>query len=667
MFAEESANINQELLETLKKRRESALLINHSSVNLKWLEERPFVCSGLYLPSIPSELETSSYQGFRSWLGQIARNINDSTGVNSHIPITSKTNSAIPEEFPQLPFSAVSKLNSEPLVSVIVPSFGRPALLTRCLESIIAQTLDNFEVILVSNSQPPIKDPRIRLVLTGQKIPVAQARNLGIAEARGRYISYLDDDDYYLPNHLELLAKELIDSGQKFAFSVCARQWEVVNPEISAPTTAVAFDLPFMSETSWLDLLSGNKIPTPAVLHTNSEKLKFDEKLECMEDWDLWLKASSESEIRFVPRITSLFSRRPGDSSISTNRKLLFHWYAFPIWAKHLRPDMPTDINRHFKALLNAHSCQIVDALNRAQDLSKLLPSNYQYVASAISYLCQAGFIEPALASELERACNSEALHFDATIIVPLYNGVELTKSLWRSICNNPSRLKLEYIFVDNNSSDETKSWLGSLGDKVNPIYNYQNRNFAGACNQGAKAARSEILIFLNNDTEVTAGWDSALIDPLLKDEQIGVVGNKHIFPGTTRIHHAGIYIDLSKHPKHYLEGADENDPRINFIRECSAVTGGCFAMRKTDFLGLGGFCEEYKNGYEDIDLFISVKKSGKKIIYTPASRIFHHVSQSPGRSNHNQINYQLFMHRCGDLLTPDLTDFLRQNLEKGT
>jgi GT2 family glycosyltransferase len=291
-----------------------------------------------------------------------------------------------------------------------------------------------------------------------------------------------------------------------------------------------------------------------------------------------------------------------------------------------------------------------------------LLENNSSYLLKSDSNISMISEQEHKIL-KIESDSIIKAKRYDATVVIPLYNGLQYTRELWTSIKNNSVKAKLEYIFVDNNSSDGTKEWLKQFKDSnVVCILNDENRNFAGACNQGAAVASSPIVIFLNSDTEITNYWADPLIEILNTRNQVGAVGNKQLFPGNCLVHHAGIYVDLSGHPKHYLEGCTYDDPRIQFERSCQAVTGACLAIRKNDFLEVGSFSEEYRNGYEDIDLCLSLIKKGAEIIYTPQSVIYHHVSKSPGRTTHNHYNWQLFNRRCMPLLNPDLEEFIRQN-----
>ena len=96
----------------------------------------------------------------------------------------------------------------EPLFSIILPTRDRPSLLDEALRSVVAQTVDDFECIVVDDGgRQPVRlpdDPRFSLVRLEGSTGVAAARNAGIARATGRYVVHLDDDDCYTPERLDL-------------------------------------------------------------------------------------------------------------------------------------------------------------------------------------------------------------------------------------------------------------------------------------------------------------------------------------------------------------------------------------------------------------------------------------------------------------------------------
>jgi len=117
-----------------------------------------------------------------------------------------------------------------PRVSVVIPTHNRAAMLERALQSVLAQTYPDFEVIVVDDgSAEPVAgmverlcDPRLRVLRLEPNRGVARARNAGIAEARGDWIAFLDDDDEWLPAKLSLqMARLDADTDPKTAAVYC--------------------------------------------------------------------------------------------------------------------------------------------------------------------------------------------------------------------------------------------------------------------------------------------------------------------------------------------------------------------------------------------------------------------------------------------------------------
>lgn len=118
------------------------------------------------------------------------------------------------------------KTKADPAVSVIVPVYNVEGYIDVCMESIVSQTLRDFEVLLINDGSDDgspekcrawaARDPRIRL-FDRENGGVAKARNFGVSEARGKYLAFVDPDDWLDPRYLELLYERLESSGSAFA------------------------------------------------------------------------------------------------------------------------------------------------------------------------------------------------------------------------------------------------------------------------------------------------------------------------------------------------------------------------------------------------------------------------------------------------------------------
>jgi glycosyltransferase involved in cell wall biosynthesis len=109
-------------------------------------------------------------------------------------------------------------VTDQPAVSVVVPTCDRPDLLGRSVASILTQTFDDFEVIIVDDgTHRPVPDgmfddPRVRIIPSGGAHGPGPSRNRGIDAARGEYVAFLDDDDLWLPQKLEASVDALLEN-----------------------------------------------------------------------------------------------------------------------------------------------------------------------------------------------------------------------------------------------------------------------------------------------------------------------------------------------------------------------------------------------------------------------------------------------------------------------
>ena len=234
------------------------------------------------------------------------------------------------------------------------------------------------------------------------------------------------------------------------------------------------------------------------------------------------------------------------------------------------------------------------------------------------------------------------------SIITALYNRLDLTRGFLDSLLAHPPPEPWEMIWVDDGSTDGTREWLGKLTPpRHKVILNSQNLGFASNNNLAAKVASGDTLVLLNNDVLLTAGWFEPLAESLATLPKIGVIGNVQLVPATGLIDHAGTFFDLVGRPGHHLKNQSRrslNPPGVF----SDAVTAACWMVKKEVFFSAGGFDEAYLNGGEDFDLCLRLGEMGFRHWVDHRSVIWHHVSSSPGRLDHNLRNQTRFLKRWG-------------------
>ena len=236
----------------------------------------------------------------------------------------------------------------------------------------------------------------------------------------------------------------------------------------------------------------------------------------------------------------------------------------------------------------------------------------------------------------------------DVSVIIPVFNQLQFTQSCLASIQDNQADQSLEVIVVDDSSTDGTEETLPRIPGLVY-LRNEQNVGFVASCNRGAAKARGNYLVFLNNDTVVTAGWLSALRETFQFEPHAGLVGSKLIYPDG-RLQEAGgiIWRDGSGWNRGKFD--DPRKPEYNFLREVDYCSAACLMLPKSLFQSIGRFDSRYVPAYyEDTDLAFKVRAAGFKVLYQPLSEVFHFEGAtggtdiSTGTKKHQEINRKAF------------------------
>jgi len=230
------------------------------------------------------------------------------------------------------------------------------------------------------------------------------------------------------------------------------------------------------------------------------------------------------------------------------------------------------------------------------------------------------------------------------SLIIPTFNNINFTLNCLHSVARTKEDYDIEIIVIDNGSTDNTQEIIKNFHVKIKLIQNGTNSGFAKACNQGARSATGDMLIFLNNDTEVTTGWIPPLTACVAREKNIGIVGCKLLYPDST-VQHAGVAFS-STTVHHIYRNFSPSHPAVNKTREFQAVTAACMLVPRKLFLALEGFDESFVNGFEDLDFCFRARRNGVRVMYTPESVVIHHESKTPGRHDHHAHNAHLFASR---------------------
>ena len=222
------------------------------------------------------------------------------------------------------------------------------------------------------------------------------------------------------------------------------------------------------------------------------------------------------------------------------------------------------------------------------------------------------------------------ALEPIASVIVPVHDQLDFTLRCLHSLSRSGDASAFEVIVIDDASRDASAEVLPAI-QGLRYQRNTENLGFIGSCNAGAKLARGEFLVFLNNDTVVQPGWLDALLATFVAHPDTGLAGSKLVYPDG-RLQEAGGIVFSDGRAANYGRNGDPTDPRYNFVREADYCSGAAIAIRRTLFAQLEGFDAHFTPAYyEDTDLAMRVRRAGLKVRYQPASVVVHFEGTSSG------------------------------------
>jgi glycosyltransferase involved in cell wall biosynthesis len=245
----------------------------------------------------------------------------------------------------------------KPLVSVIIPAYNAENFIEVTLNSVLAQTYRNIEVIIVDDGskdrtlhlvqQKALEDSRIML-LRQQNQGVAAARNLAIQHAKGEFIAPIDADDIWYPLKLEKQVACILEGGSRVGivsswFVFIDEDGDLMNTCVANHTDGYVHEL----------LIYHNPIPAsiPLIRRAALDKVGFynqelkQQNAQGLEDWELGLRIAQHYEFRTVPEI--LIGYRQVTYSMSNDwQQMERSYHLVMIMAKKLYPEIPEELYR---------------------------------------------------------------------------------------------------------------------------------------------------------------------------------------------------------------------------------------------------------------------------------------------------------------------------------
>ena len=219
------------------------------------------------------------------------------------------------------------------------------------------------------------------------------------------------------------------------------------------------------------------------------------------------------------------------------------------------------------------------------------------------------------------------------SIVIPTIGSRGQIETCVASIRKLTRYRNFEIVCVDNTREPNPpwKAWLARSADRVvecRSPFKWSTLNFVGA-----EAARGEYLLFLNDDIEVVdPRWLHALMEHAERPE-VGVVGPRLLYPDG-RVQHGGMYL-VDRSARHAFRYAESDDPGPFGLaaaeHNVAAVTGACMLIRRDIFDAVRGPAEGQAVVNNDLDLCLRVWRMGKRVVYTPHTRLIHHETPTRG------------------------------------
>ena len=515
-----------------------------------------------------------------------------------------------PTEEEYLQFKKESeKFSYQPKVSILVPVYNAPPhFLEATIESVLSQVYTNWELCLADDNSPSEEtkavlkkyealDPRIKVVYRPKNGHISACTNSAIEIATGEFCALFDHDD--------LLPKEALYEVVKFLNTTPTADF-IYSNEDKTDGEGAFLEPSFKPSWSPDNLLSRNYLGHLAVMRTSilKEIEGFTIGLEGSQDYDIYLRFTERTKnIYHLPKI--LYNWRMHENSVALNTYSKPYAYIAgqkAIEAAIARRNEPGEVIMHTEEMLGFYT---------------------------IRYKIKE--------------------HKKVSIIIPAKNKAELLQQCVDSIFNKSTYKNFEVVVVDNGSTDKEFLDLVELYTNKYPgqfiSYPYDIPfNFSKLINFGAKKAKGDYLLLLNNDTEViTPDWIEGMVEQAQRDS-IGVVGVKLLFPDDT-IQHAGVVFDENNLPIHIFAGDNKHlyNLQLNAINNYPALTGACVMIRRSVFEELKGFDENFAVEFNDIDFCLRAIEKGYFNIYIPHVELYHYESLSRGKSHDSKQGFEKY------------------------
>ena len=502
----------------------------------------------------------------------------------------------------------LSSFSFQPKISIILPVYNTPInYLIEALDSVINQIYPNWELCISDDCSTDnmiremiieyaANDNRIKYVFRDVNGHISLNSNSALEIATGDYITFLDHDDKLSLDALFQNVK-ILNNNREIDF--------IYSDEDKIDKKGHHFAPHFKPDWCPDNLLSRNYICHLVVVKKSliDQVGGFRAGFEGSQDYDLLLRLTEIAKIIYhIPKI--LYHWRLHSESTSSN--IDAKPYAFNSGELALQKAIERrGIKGKVNLIKNSHGFYTIryDIFNKGK----------------------------------------------VSVIIPTKDKADLCEVIIESIFRLTSYPDFEIILINNNSSEQSffdfvKKWEEKEPERFKCIHDNDVFNYSRLINNGAKVAKGEYFLLLNNDMEVIhEDWMTALVE-YAQFETSGAVGARLIYPNDT-IQHAGVIIGLGGIAGHHHVMFDKDAPGYYFYliatSNFSAVTAACIMINKKKFNEVEGFDEKLAVEFNDVDFCLKLKEKGYNNIYLPHVTLYHYESISRGHPHLTKKSYQ--------------------------
>ncbi|MFZ2976081.1 MAG: glycosyltransferase [Candidatus Moraniibacteriota bacterium] len=505
----------------------------------------------------------------------------------------------------------IKYLSYKPKVSIILPVYNTDEIfLRKAIFSVLYQYYENWELCIIDDKSDKIiikkilnefknRDHRVKVLYLDDNLGISGATNKGVEMATGEFIAFLDHDDELEPEALYENIK-LLNKNKELDL--------IYSDDDKIDENGFRYDPQFKPDWSPELLLSYCYISHFKFLRKSIfiDLKGFRSEFDGSQDFDFLLRLAEVTEkIGHIP-------------------KILYHWRSIPGSVAYSTIEKPASIRLGQVAVQEALDRRGIKA-------TAVIPD----------------FAEKSRIGVYKLKFNPKDYQEKVTIIIPTKDNIPLLKRCIDSIKEKTNYSNYEILVINNNSIEkETFQYFKNEKISVIDIKTYKF-NFSKINNLAVDKINSELILFLNNDTEIiSSNWLLEMVGSISVDKKIGAIGAKLIY-ADNRIQHAGVVLGLNDNSAgHAHKLMNRNDSGyLSYalvLKNYSAVTAACLLTKKSLFKTVDGFNEkDLAVSYGDVDYCLKILEIGSRIVYNPSAILYHHEGKTRGfGDNLNELNY---------------------------